>query len=361
MSSTTAATAAYTIRAARPADNAGLLQLLRGTPMGGDIEVTFMRQPDYFLASRAQGRQTQVFVGLQSGRIVCTGTRALRRCWINGEEVDAGYLADLRLAPAQRGGSLIARSYRFLREQHADGRARMYCTVIVADNTTALKTIAANRKGMPRYTPLGKLHTPMLHVRPGGKPALQPGETIERCNVEMLPEVVSFLNASRMQMAEVYTADDFTGGRFTGFSLDNLFVLRRDGELAGVLGMWNQQPLRQTVICGYNGWLKRLLPLVNLVRRPQLPAPGETLNFVYAAFRAAKDQAALRTLLEHVLREASRGGHDYVTLGVHEDDPLLQAVFAFRHTPFAGRLFAVTFNEPPQLDGRTPFVEAATL
>jgi len=351
----------YQMREATPQDNQGLLQLLRETPMHGQVEVAFMRQPDYFVSSRVQGRQTQVFVGLIDQRIVCVGTRALRQCWINGQPTAAGYLADLRLAPQQRGGSLLARSYRFLAQQHADNRAEIYSTVIVAGNTAALTTIAANRKGMPRYTPLGKVHTPMLHVNRAPAPCLRAGETIGRGDVASLPEIVTALNAGRMQFAEVYCEEDFTSGRFADFPLSDIFILRRDGEVAGVLGLWSQQRFRQTVICGYNGWLKYLRPVVNMFRRPALPPAGAALNFAYAAFRAAVDKAALKTLLQQVLFEAQRRGHQYITLGLHENDPHLHAVTCLRHTPFAGELFAVTFNKEPDLDHRTPFVEAALL
>jgi hypothetical protein len=55
----------------------------------------------------------------------------------------------------------------------------------------------------------------------------------------------------------------------------------------------------------------------------------------------------------------------YAMVGLHERDPLLPALQDYSLTPFAGRLFCVCFadGEPmyQTLDGRVPYVEAATL
>ena len=56
-----------------------------------------------------------------------------------------------RLLPAYRGRTLVARGYRLLRELHRDGRTDLYYTVIAAENTPALRTLAAGRAGLPAY------------------------------------------------------------------------------------------------------------------------------------------------------------------------------------------------------------------
>lgn len=348
----------FVIEPARPEHDAALRALLRTTPMGDAMEVAFLREPSFFAACDIQGTLVQPFVGILNGRVIGLGTRAIRPSFINGERCEAGYLADLRLLKEYRGGTYVARAYRFLRELHQDGRASVYSTVIVDDNRVALKTIAANRAGLPRYTPLGRLLTPVLYLRR----ALRPLEgDIIRGRIDLLPEIVARLNENRMQFAPAYTEEDFLSGRLHGFRIEDFYVLRRGSRLAGVLGIWDQSSFRQTVVLRYRGWLGKLRPLINLVRRPPLPCPGQALPFLYVAFVSTNDTAAFAALLRRAYNDHCDGRYSHCVVGLHENDPRAAVLTDYPQTPFAGRLFAVTFDRPPELDGRVPYVEAACL
>jgi hypothetical protein len=351
-------TTGFVIQPARPEHDAELRALLRETPMGDAMEVAFLREPSFFPACDIQGTFVQPFVGLLNNRVIGIGTRALRPSFINGERCEAGYLADLRLRKEYRSGTYLARAYRFLRELHQDGRASVYSTVIVDDNRVALSTIAANRAGLPRYTPLGQVLTPVLYLR---RPLPPLEGDIVRGRIELLPEIVAKLNENRMQFAPAYTEEDFLGGRLHGFRIEDFYLLRRGGRLAGVLGVWDQRSFRQTVVLRYRGWLGKLRPLINFVRRPPLPCPGEPIPFFYVAFVSTDDTAAFTTLLRRVHNEHCDGRYSHCVVGLHEDDPRTVALNEYPRTPFAGRLFAVTFDGPPELDGRVPYAEAAFL
>ncbi|MDP3768523.1 MAG: hypothetical protein Q8S13_10955, partial [Dehalococcoidia bacterium] len=292
------------------------------------------------------------------GRIVIVGTRALRPTYVNGRLVTAGYLGDLRLRPEHRGGTAIARGYRYLESLHRDGRAEIYSSVIVADNRLALDTIAANRAGMPRYADLGRILTPMIYLRRRQRPI--DGEIV-RGGLDLLHAIVAKLNENRGQFAPAWTESDFLDGRLRGFRLEDFYVLRRGGHVAGVLGTWDQSSFRQTVAMRYNGVLGALRPIINLVRRPPLPAPGQPLMFFYVAFISTDDEDAFRTLLRRVYNDAIGGPYSHFIVGLHERDPRARVLDEYAHMPFAGRLFAVTFGASAQLDDRVPHVEAALL
>ena len=343
---------------ARRDDDRALRALLRDTPMGGAIEVAFLREPSFFPAADMQGPFVQVLVARCGERLVGLATRAVRPAYVDGERRELGYLGDLRLHPDFRGTTALARGYRYLRELHADGRTDLYATVIVADNRSVLTTIAANRAGLPRYTDLGRVLTPVMYLR-RKKPA--PDVDVVRGSRELLPAIVEKLNENRLQLAPVYREEDFLGGRFPSFRIEDFYLLRRGGGLAGVLGVWDQSSFRQTVVTAYHGWLGRLRFLVNLLRRPRLPDPGTRLRFFYLAFVATDDVAAYRSLVRFVYNAHTTSGYTHFTTGLHEDDPRCRVFDEYGATPFAGRLFTVTFDGPPRLDGRVPWVEAALL
>jgi hypothetical protein len=353
-----AVAASFIIEPAKREDDAELRALLRDMPMGNAIEVVFLREPDFFDATSILGTLVQVFVGRLGGRIIGVGTRAIRPSYVNGRRVEAGYLADLRLRREHRGGTFVVRAYRFLREIHEDGQADIYSTVIVDDNRIALATIAANRAGLPKYTPLGRVLTPAIHLR-RRLPIID--ADIVRGTPALLPAIVAKLDENRLQFAPAYTTEDFDSGRLRGFRVEDFYVLRQNGRVAGVAGVWDRRSFRQTVVVRYNGLLGKLRPFVNLVRRPPLPAPGRPLNFFYMAFLATDDTAAFAALFRRAYNDAVGSDYTHFIVGLHEDDPRAAVLADYPHTPFAGRLFAVTMNGPPRLDGRVPYVEAALL
>ncbi len=339
-------------------DDTELRALLHNTPMGGAISVAFLRDPGYFSATRIQGTFTQVFIAKSGDRIVAAATRAIRPTFLNGEKIDGGYLSDLRILPEYRRGTTLVRGYRYLRELHGDGRTPIYTSVIVEDNEAALETVAANRADMPRYTDQGRILTPMIALKK--RLPVIPAD-IRRATWADLPAIVKKLNEQKMQFQPAYTEDDLLDGRLQNLRIDNFRLLHRGGKLAGVMAAWNQRSFRQTVVKKYSGWVGTFRPLINLARKPALPATGEALRFFYVAFAATDHPDDYRALLRSIYNEAVDGPDTHMIAGLHERDPRTASFEEYSRNHFAGRLFSVTFDGPVELDNRIPYVEAALL
>jgi hypothetical protein len=365
----------FDITLAERGDDAELRALLRDNPMNGSMQVTFEREPDFFAASAIRGSFHQVGVGrdLNSGRIVGLGTRSIADAFVNGRSVHFGWLSDLRLHPAYRGGMLVARGYRFLRQLHGDGRVELYGTVIFQDNQTALQTIAATRAGLPAYHDLGLIHCPGINLR-RRKPPLAADCDIVRGRRELLPEIVDCLNRNnaRKQFAPVHDVESFIhGSRWKDFQPPDFFVALRNDHVIGVAGRWDQSAFKQTRVISYGKRLRWLVPAANAVQAllgaPSFPEPGQYVPFFYVSFIAVDqdDASVFRALLRQVYNDSVGSSFRYAMVGLHERDPLLAAINDYSLTPFAGRLFCVCFadGEPAYqtLDGRVPYVEAATL
>src|SRR4029077_4739102 len=106
----------------------------------------------------------------------------------NGESASLGYLADLRLQSQYRGGTLVARGYRFLQRLHEDCRTRLYTTVIFSENHAALTTIASGRAGLPQYHDQGTIHCPGINIRRAAPPIHSAFEIV-RGSEDLLPEI----------------------------------------------------------------------------------------------------------------------------------------------------------------------------
>lgn len=362
----------FEIELASEADDRELRDLLRRSSIPGSIHVTFEREPSFFDSCRIRGGFFQIGIGRdgRTGRIIGLGTRSVAPAFVNGRAMDVGYLADLRLEPEYRGGTLIVRGYRFLRQLHADGRAQLYTTVIFASNRQALTTIASGRAGLPRYHDMGLVHSPGVNLR-RKKPEIAANCDILRGSDDLLPEIVACLNRNhaRRQFAPVRTVGAFRN-QYPNFSADNFCIAVRGSRVVGVLGKWDQRSFKQTRIVGYGSSLRWLVPLANALRPfagcAAFPKPGQEVPYFYISFIAVDQDeiAVFRALLRHVYNDAVQGDYLYAMLALHERDPLLPALREYSLTPFLGRLFCVAFEDDEadfrKLDQRVPYLEAAT-
>ena len=158
---------------ATPSDDDALRELIRRMPMPGAIRVAFEREPSFFASQTVEGRFHEVVVCRQNsdGKIVGMGCRSVKTVFLNGQPVPVGYLSSLRLLPAYRGARLVAGGYRYFRERHHDGQARLYLTTIVEDNAHALSILATERPGLPAYHDFGRYCCAAIKVpEKNGKP-----------------------------------------------------------------------------------------------------------------------------------------------------------------------------------------------
>jgi hypothetical protein len=362
----------FEIALATAADDRELRELLRNSPVPGQISVTFEREPSFFDSCRIRGDFFQACLGRdgKTGKIIGLGTRSVTPAFVNGEATPLGYLADLRLEQQYRGGALIARGYRFLGQLHEDCRTRLYTTVIFSENHAALATIASGRAGLPQYHNQGIIHSPGINIR-RTQPAILAGCEIVRGSKDLLPEIVGCLNRnnSRRQFAPIHTEEMFRN-RWRHFRIEDFHVALRGSSVVGVVGCWDQSSFKQTRVVGYGSHLRWTVPLANLARpftrAPRYPRVGQEVPYFYLGFIGIDndDLQVFRALLRSAYNAAVGAGYLYAILALHERDPLLPALRDYSLTPFSARLFCVTFDDGDdlvrELDGRVPYLEAST-
>ncbi len=356
---------------ATSSDDAALRARMAQDVLEGNIAVSFRREPDYFAGAALQGQQMQVIkcVDKISGQLVGMGARLSSPAWVNGQKRTLGYLADLRGDPAYRGGTLLARGYRFLRQLHEQQPLPLYYSVILEGNRPALETIASGRAGLPCYRPLGRMLTPAIHLDLPRRIRRQKGVTVERAQPSQLPQVFAFISRcySRKQLAPVYTPEDLQTGRLRGLQAEDIWVATKENQIIGVLAAWDQKGIRQTHVESYSPSLRLMRPAYNLLAHlsplKPLPEPGARLPYFYLALCAIADDDAgiFRVLLSHLYAHYRKGPWHYCIAGLHETSPLAAVLKDYRRVPAAGHLFVVHYPEDQTafdvLDGRVPHVE----
>lgn len=357
-------------------DDPDIRRLLSENPVPGAITVTYEREPDYFAGCATMGRFWQVGVArhVPTGRLAGLGCRATRPMFINGNVEEVGYLGQLRVDNRFRARWLLPFGMRYFRELHRDGRVPGYITTIVEDNDVARGVLVDNPRGQhPIYREIGQLRTLAVVLR--RRRALRSsGYEVSRNSGAGVREVAGFLgtHGGRKNFFPAYEAEEFESGTTTpGFSVDDFLVARREGAIAGVLGLWDQSDYKQTVVQAYSGKLRYARPFHDTVARltggKPLPAPGAKINNVYVSFVCIKqnDPEVFRPLLRYAHDEAIRRGYAYLFIGFDSRDPLLAVAREYPHITYSSRLYTVCLDEEGEfhkrLDQRVPYVEIAAL
>lgn len=314
---------------ATPAEDAAIRRLLRENPMGGSIQLTFEREPDYFRGAGLAGAEDQTVLVSSLGQLAAVGRCTRRPCWVDGEIRSVGYLAELRLDASARGRfELLRAGYRFFQETQREAPADFYFTSIASDNARARRVLESGARGLPRYDFLGELTTLLIPVsRRVGAPALRS----VAATPDNLPELLEMLNqqARRHQLAAVWTEPMLRALADRDLPAVRLRLVF-DGRRAVACGaLWDQRSFRQTVVRGYARALALARPFLNfaafLFGAPRLPPTGAALA------QASLSPLALAEGCEEMLPEivasffplAAKSALEFVTLGLPSDDPRL--------------------------------------
>ncbi len=369
----------YHCNLATAEDDAQLREILAATPMTGQVTVSYRREPSYFGAAIVSGRFHQVVAvrDAEQRRIVGFAARSIRTMHVDGRPTSIGYLGGLRALPEYRNQGLLARGVAYLRELHADGRARVYLATIAEGNDRVMDVLTSGRGGLPSMRNAGQylaLAVPIPTRRrrwsgPGDSVCIAPAVQTD------LSQILDFLNTHgpRRQFFPQYGEQDFFNDDaiFRDLRPEDILLARRDGELVGLIGAWDQHAFKQSVVNGYGAALRYVKPAYNLWTRlrglPGLPQPGEELRYLTAALPvvANDDPAVFTALVRTLLAQASGGPHHYLMLGLHERDPLMPAARRFGGHTYAGRLFVACWpdgeTEAAAIDGRPPYLETGSL
>jgi hypothetical protein len=367
-------TSRFRFTLAGPADDAALRALMAQGRMEGNIAVSFRREPSYFAGCAVQGDGAQVIKceEIDSGKLIGHGCRSTLEVFVDGRPTRIGYLSDLRSLASYRGGTLLARGFRFLRELHDAAPVPFYYTVIYAGNDQAVRNLVGGRAGLPGYLDHGRILTPALQLD-FAKPAITlPGLRVVSATAAQLPAIVAFLNQwqAQRQLAPLRSEAQFApGARYSGLRAEDFLLAVDDaGQIAGTLAIWDQGAIRQTHVERYSRPLALARPVLNLASRVlpfrPLPPVGARVPYVYLACLCTRghDVEIFRMLLRAAYGRLRSSAALYAIVGLHESDPFVAALRDYRNIAAAGRLYLVHYPDaspPPR--GGIPYVEAGCI
>ncbi len=360
---------------ATTADDRAIRGLCRREAMPGNIVVTYEREPDFSLGCRVTGDDFQVLVArdAQDGEIAGVACRSTRTLFINGHPTRLGYLGQLRIDQRFRGRWLVSRGFSQLKQLHGRDAVPAYLVSIVEGNREAEAILVHKpRRSFPSFHHVANFRTLAIFLGRAKSPVHSEVEISSATNSQ-IPELVRFWQAhgQQRQFYPQWTEDSLRELTSLGLRIEDILVARRNGEILGTAGLWDQSAYKQIVVQGYSRWLRAATPVYNFgahwTGHAALPRPGAKLRSTYAAFICVTgdESQIFAALLRGLYNRANSRGFEYLLVGFDARDPLLEVAKEYPHVLYASRLYLAEWPEGghfhEQLDQRPAYVDIATL
>jgi hypothetical protein len=143
--------------------------------------------------------------------------------------------------------------------------------------------------------------------------------------------LASFLQTegSRKQFFPVVDHTFLLSTQWKDLHLDDFKVAVHKDKIVGCVALWDQLAFRQIKVVGFSRTFAVCRPALNSVARllgfpGQLPNVGEDVKNAYVTLCCVKDNdtAVALKLLRHLILECKKRGIQFLTVTLHEKDPL---------------------------------------
>ncbi|MDP8255030.1 MAG: GNAT family N-acetyltransferase [Candidatus Alcyoniella australis] len=352
----------YLVRDAdREQDNEALCRLSLRTPMESQVTVAIDRSPEFFSFYDLHGMFNVEFpeelqndtelarkinsytctVAMHEGRLVGTLAIAHRHVLFNGEPLVMAYPMDARVDPDYQHKGVLRSIGMYLPQAYPEVEIDCIMGVILRGNR---KAQGASQQTVPQHfigRPAGWFNLVQFSMYWPYRE--RKGLKIEQATEDDLDEIAQLLTefysdhnfAPRMDRAWL---DDMLQ-RSKGYSVSDISLVRENGRIAALVGLWDQNPIRRMVVLR-NTWpirlgifAARLLHL--LIPSPVPPRTGKPMRSLFIkhiAHRPGHEQT-LREMLKVLLNRTRRGrNHHFVWGSFYESSPLLPLFKGFSAT-----------------------------
>jgi ribosomal protein S18 acetylase RimI-like enzyme len=352
------------IREAVASDNEALLELTRLTPMEGTIALRIDRDPDFFALPRARG-EAVVFVATYGQRVVGCMSAAIHAAYVGGVPERIAHATDLKVHREFNGRQLGARLIRHT-QAYLRGCGVDLSFNLVADGNQRVMRLSHGRHGTPVPVMLGRFFVDQLVASPFRVRSKK--YRVEEAGPKDLSEIAAVLDRNNRErcFAPPVSATDLERSPQAGFR--KMLVVRDSGRVIATLTIQDTQDLRQNVLIGLPWSIHLALGVLRLLALPvpglRIPRLGEPLAILYVRWMACAQghEPALKVLLSEARAEAFRRRFIFLSVALHERDPLRSVVGGIPRLTFTSRAMATSFIQPDRVHGlvdQVPFEDFA--
>ena len=326
------------LREALPTDNAGLLNLTSLSPMDGKISIRIDRNPDFFrlLNQRGPGK---LFIAKSDEIIVGCFSLSIMDVLNCGNHDKIHYLADLKIHPSHLGTTLTSRllymMFDYLRKIKAD---LLFLTA--ADGNEKVMPLLEGRIGLPKFHSIGTFR--VYQIVPLIKKI-----SMSRYMIRDHPlndEIIGFYSTflKRYLLSPLINETNLKGTR-------NL-VAFQNNDIKASISLIDVCSIKQNVLIRLPKTVDFLVSILKKFNRftkiLNLPEIGEPVKIMYIKVFAFKEghEDALDILMSQARRICFNEKYCFLSVGIHEKDPLSSFFRKYLHFTFNSLGFIASLN-----------------
>jgi len=303
-------------RLATQLDNKQLLELTAATSMQGDICLLIDRKPDFFTLLEKRG-QTKVFVAQEQDRIIGSLSVSCQSVYVDGKVLPVQYIGDFKVYESYRNKGIGLKLCDEMAEYVISAGSDLAFLNVAKGNNKPL-SFFRNRPNIPDFDHIGTFH---IHQFIGKRnKSISRGPMIKKS--EATKAVIRFLNEHYCQyeLGNVITKESI--------EKSDIFIIEDQEAIRGVICLTDTMPYKQNIVMKLSWKMKTLLKLLNLLSGilgiSRMPLPGEPVKMMYIKYLAVThhEKEIVRLLVDHARNIIYDKGYSFVSIGVHEKDPL---------------------------------------
>lgn len=356
--------------------NGAMLEILHQSPIEtGGLSICFDRLPNIFAMAELKYNPAVWGGFFDDGKLEGFAMVGHHKAYVNGSVTQVMHITDCYIRPQSRGRGYLKQAIPFFFGGGYRGASLGYA-VVMKGNRPAEAQLGDRFASEPwplRSRIVGTLVAKNILITfARRKRARFPVRT---ARVEDIDDIVALLRAehSRRLFGLFVDRDQFVAQleQRPGLSIDDYYVVERDGKLAGVCAAWDTSAFKQNRVIRY-GFGLNIVRAMNLVTAPvggfsTLPAPGEAFRDVFLTDWAAHDRSVevMEALLEHIYSVYRDRRYHTMIFGSAEGDPMIAATRGFRTTSTVSHVVAFPLETRWQDDGaidtRLPYIDLALL
>ena len=329
-------------REAIPEDDSSLFELTSSAVMPGVIKLMTIRQPSFFNLVRQRG-VSKVIVAVDDNELIGSICISKETVFIDKEPLELFYISDFRVNHSQRnkgvGLQLTNEAVSYLENQGAD-----FAFLNVSKGNKRPFVFFSERKNYPDFENIGIFNIyQFLGSKKGANNDFQVLETSAD------QKILDFLNEyhSNFQLAPVLDYEQLEN--------TSIYTIEKNNDLLAVMCIGDYNYCKQHIVLRLPWYLQLSITVMNLFRTilgaNQLPTTNQPIKMLHIKYLGVKtkDKRLIKSLIRRAQNEVQLKSYSFVSLGLHEKDPLIEKLPKFFKTTFHSVGMLVTMKNTQKL------------
>jgi len=303
-------------RQATSEDNQQLLELTAATGMVGQTGLRIDRHPDFFKLLEKRG-ESRVFIALDGNEIIGSLCVSLQQVWVGEKILPLHYIGDFKVAPSHRNIGVGLQLCNELANDIVPRGADLAFLNVSRGNSKPF-SFFKNRPNIPDFDNIGifKIHQFVGRRKNISDPEYPIQESVAD------EELIRFLNRHYSQYA--------LGPVISNENLQDvqIFTIRDKTRIVAAMCLADTMNMKQNVVLKLSPklqWQMKILDsLSGLLGFSKMPSLNKPVGMVYIKYLAVDhcENKLVKLLVNHARNIAYKKTYSFVSIGLHEKDPL---------------------------------------